>query len=237
MRTDYEPDPIHEYRRFACRSCGFIINAPVSCGNRFCSVCASTRRRKIIAKMNRAIKGVQDTHSTRFKMVTLTIPNVEKLGSGSKTLILSFRKLRQRCFWNNLVKGGFYILEVAGCAGKWHIHLHILCHSRYIPVRKLSKIWAKVSPGKIVYVQNISPSVAVKYMSKYVTKSVLTVPQQRIASAELENVRLFQAFGSFHKLLLQTPRVAYCCPKCNYDQWLPMYDIGYQYYKKYSSPG
>lgn len=214
----------HEYRNFACRGCGHIITVPVYCGNRFCNVCNAHRRRRIRAKLEAIVRQVKPIPSYSFKFLTLTIPNTDDLRSSAQQLIKSFRRLRQRHFFRSRCWGGAHVIEVTGTPGNWHVHLHAIIYARFLNVRRLSREWQKVSPGKIVYIQRIPPSGVIRYVTKYITKTAVPEQFQLEASSALKGFRLFQPFGKFHDIAITVPKIKYTCPKCGYDHWVLMDD-------------
>lgn len=205
----------HQYRTFACSACNHAFRAPVSCGNRFCSICNSGRRRRLRAKMSFIVRSVQLSPGERIRFLTLTIPRCEDLRAAAQQLIKSFRRLRQRQFWLNKVTGGFYVIEVTGRPGNWHCHLHAAISAKFLSVRQLSTQWQRVSPGRIVHIKTETPAVIIRYITKYVTKTSLDESVQPEASEALRNFRLFQPFGRWSKLATKAPKVSYSCPECN----------------------
>jgi hypothetical protein len=167
----------------------------------------------------------------RLKLVTLTIPNAEHLSSQSLDLIRSFRRLRQRRFWRNHVSGGAFVLEVAGKPGNWHLHLHIICASTYLSHKKLSSEWSKCSPGHIVHVTNISSDSAIRYVTKYISKTELPHDVARECSLQLKNVRLFNVFGRWHALSLLVKKILFTCPDCGNTYFLPVHEPLYSFFK------
>lgn len=217
----HEKCEAHEFRRIGCTSCGHTFDVPVSCGNRFCEVCNGPRRRRVQNKLSHIVHSAKVPKGYRWRFVTLTIPRSENLRAAAKTLVASFRKLRQRSVWSKRVSGGAYVIEVIGTPGNWHAHLHVLVLSAYIPQNQLASAWSKCSPGRIVYIQAIPPSAIVKYVTKYVTKSDLAPAYQRDASNALKGFRLFQPFGSLHLIAAGAPLFTYLCPSCGNDHFIP----------------
>lgn len=165
---------------------------------------------------------MQQEKGYSLKHITLTIPNNRNLQDGAKTLVSSFRRLRQRSLWKNRSLGGAYVIEVTGSPGTWHVHLHILTQSRYILHSKLMKEWSNVSPGRIVWIKNTTINHAVNYLTKYLTKSEVKPEHLVELSSGLANTRLFQVFGSWHALNLRVPKALFQCQKCGQVSWCPM---------------
>lgn len=209
------PD-LHTYRHYTCPKCGYSFDAPVYCGNRFCTTCGVHRLLRVRRKLRHIAASVKPELGYKVRHLTLTIPNCNEVSDGAKLLVESFRRLRQRRFWQNRVNGGAWVIEVTGSPHRWHVHLHAMLECRYIPVRLLSKHWQRVSPGKIVYLKNLPPSAIINYLTKYLSKSELPADYQREASDGLRGVRLFQPFGTWHGLAASVPKLKYSCPDCGY---------------------
>lgn len=212
--------PDHDFHTIVCGQCAYSFPVPIYCGNRFCPICSTRRRRTCREKLNHVVENTQTTFDTRFRFVTLTIPNVDDPAAGVRTLIESFRRLRQRNFWRTRVDGGVFVIEMTGRPSRWHVHIHAFIMSRWLPIKELSRQWQKVSPGKIVDIKLIPFKAAKLYLTKYITKSTLPEPFQQIASDALKGVRMFQFFGSWHNLANELKPVSYECPKCNSRAWL-----------------
>lgn len=214
-------DPSHQWRRIFCTSCGHSFDVPLSCKNRFCDTCTGPRRRRVRSRLIGICSAVTSQPGYRIRFLTLTIPVNDDLRGSAVRLIRSFRRLRQRKFWKSKVTGGCYVLEVKGSQGKWHLHLHGLVDSRFLDVYRLSSEWAKVSPGKIVFVKNVPIRAVICYVTKYITKSVLPYDTQIEASKALSGTRLFQPFGTWEAFATAVDRFIWTCPHCNRSTFLP----------------
>lgn len=214
------PTADHDFARFFCTSCGTSFDAPVNCGNRFCSVCTVRRRASVRSKLNHIVASTPSLEGYDIKFLTLTIPNQIDLHDGTVLLVRSFRKLRQRAWWKQRVAGGCFVIEVCGTPHRWHIHLHAIIHARYLPHRKLSQLWHRCSPGKIVFITRIPLKAVVAYVTKYITKSAMPMDQQLLASADLKGMRLFQPFGTWHSFCLAAPKFHFECPSCHATHFL-----------------
>lgn len=207
-------EPAHQYYRIWCTTCGLSFDIPSYCGDRFCPTCNVFRRARIKRKLSFILQSLHLEQGIQVRFLTLTIPNQSNLDKGARVLINSFRRFRQRQWWRNRVRGGCFVLEVTGRPGCWHIHLHAIIESRYLPIRIVSRIWAECSPGRIVHIKLIPVAAVVRYLTKYITKTELSIADRRIASFQLKNVRLFQPFGSWHAASLKAPHYGHACPRC-----------------------
>lgn len=206
----------HLFRSFTCAQCGYTFQAPVYCGNRFCEVCGNNRRRRISSKLKAITRNIQYRGGFSIKHLVLTIPNVRDIRNAAKILQKSFRRLRQHSFWQNKVHGGAWTIEVTGRPGKWHVHLHAMLESKFIPHSLLRRHWRKVSPGEIVYIKPIPPAIAINYLVTYVSKCEAEVEYHLYISDQLKGLRIFQPFGTWHGICLKVETEHYSCPDCGY---------------------
>lgn len=155
-------------------------------------------------------------------MLTLTIPNQPDQYKMIKTIIKSFRKLRQRQYWKNHVDGGAYVIEMTGRPANWHAHIHMIIMSRWMKWEKLLRIWQTVSPGRGVWIDDIPQSEAVGYVTKYISK--LSVPDHLNLEVNLalKGVRLFSPFGSWHSTNLKYVKPSLVCGECGIGTFVAM---------------
>ena len=210
----------HEYRTLICGHCGHEIQIPVSCKNRFCTICGRTRSRRIRYKLSEFVKHRHPSNGYGFKLLTLSIENRNDLKTQVVLLTKSFRRLRQRRIWRDHVAGGATVIEVKRGSNGWHAHLHVLLEARYIAWHKLKLHWEAVSGGSAVHIKRIPPAAIIQYVTKYVTKSDMPIGDQRAASAALRNVRLFQPFGQWHAAMLAVTAPHAVCGVCERAVWL-----------------
>jgi hypothetical protein len=212
----------HLYRTFACTACGYTFQAPVACGNRFCPVCSSPRRRRAAQKLRALVASITPPFPHTFKHLTLTVPSHPDLNVMHRDLLLGFRRLRQRSLWKRTVRGGAFTLELTGRPGAWHLHLHAILEARYIPWNLLHQGWQKVSPGRGVFIATRPPRVITHYLTGYITKNELSADNQKTASNALKSSRLFCTFGTWHNLTIKLPRRGFDCPICHDDSCYPL---------------
>lgn len=211
-----DSDDRHDYKTFACGRCGDTFHAPVSCGDRFCSVCTGPRRRKVRAKLDAIVASLKMRKRYGIKFLTLTIPNQEDPREAFKCIQKSFRRLRQRSFWKWKVDGGAWVVEITGRPGRWHVHVHAVLEAKFIRHSLLKRHWSSVSPGNIVYIQSIPVSAVIRYLTKYVAKSEVGSEHRVQVSRALKGCRLFQPFGSWQALAITVGKVPYVCAECGY---------------------
>lgn len=162
------------------------------------------------------------------KHLTLTLPNADDLSQMIADLMSSFRRLRQRKFWKTHVTGGVYVIEITNQGSGWHAHIHAIIQAHRLDWHRLHKEWIAASKGGIgVYIQNIPPKQALRYLTKYLAKP--EVPEQQIDHAEeaLKGRRLFHPFGSWHTINKEYKEQKSDCPKCKTAGAFMPYDIFY----------
>lgn len=210
----------HQWRTMVCCHCGHEINVLVACKNRFCPDCSPRRSARIASRLTWLINHIQKKPGFGLKLVTLSTANCSDVQSGIKHLLRSFRKLRNRAFWNNYVTGGAFVIEVTGRPGDWHPHIHAVIYARYIPWRLLHKHWKQSSGGNAVWINSVAPSGAIKYITKYISKTNVPAHLQVELSDALRRFRLFQRFGCWHDMRLPSRVWDYRCESCGRSDWL-----------------
>lgn len=153
------PTHSHDYR----------VMAPY-CHDRFCVPCAAMRGRLLAANLLNALD------DSPLRMITLTLRSEpgEPLRPLLDKLYQSFARLRRDPWWAKLVDGGCAMCEVKYIARtrRWHPHLHILAHGRYVPKDTLAALWLRITGDSwIVDVGLVRDhGKAAYYVTKYVSK-------------------------------------------------------------------
>lgn len=167
------------------------------CKDRFCKPCMAEKVAINKAKLLSKIKGV--VH--RFVTLTLRTQD-EPLNEQLTRLYSSFRKLRQRAWWKQRCRGGIAFCEVKWSekGNRWHPHLHVLIHGRYMPKQQLGSEWYAVTGDSwIVDVKLVKQDErAAHYVAKYASKGY---DQSAVAT----DARLAQTLHAFHRKRLVIP--------------------------------
>jgi len=213
---------IHEYRRLVCSHCGQIVDVPIFCGDRFCPVCSGPRRARFKHRIESIVKLTKSKPGFRWRFITLTIPNSRDVAKALDTIYSSFRKLRSRQFWKSAVDGGICGAEVTSSATGFHVHLHILAFSRFIPQHQLAQQWKACSPGKIVDIRLIPVPAVAGYLAQYITKTELPDDVRLQVSDAFRNRRLFTVFGTCHDLKIPREKHPFPCKHCQHTDWMPL---------------
>ena len=182
---------------------------PQFCHDRFCVPCARQRAWLIRKNLSAHLPG----HALRF--ITLT------MRSGSEPLVElldklrdAFTKLRKHVFWYTKVYGGVAFIETKWSehAHRWHPHLHILAHGKYIAVGPLTSIWKQITGTSFIVDVGLvrDPTHALRYITKYCTKPMdartLTEPARlRECILAMRGRKLCGAFGDWAHLNLLDP--------------------------------
>lgn len=215
----------HVWKVLTCAHCGHQITVLVDCKNRFCPLCSPRRSARIANRLNFLINKIQKRPEFGLKMITLSMANCGDVALGIRQLVSAFRRMRNRRLWKMYVDGGAFVIEVTGRPGNWHPHIHAIVYSRYIPWKSLHKTWSQVSGGNAVFISACSPDAAIKYTTKYISKSVVPAHLQEQLSEALRRFRLFQRFGSWHKVSLPSRLYDHRCEDCGRCDWLAPYQI------------
>lgn len=144
---------------------------PMHCHDRFCRPCA--RQRSWLIRRN--LSAHLPTHPCRFVSLTLRSGS-EPLAYLLDKLRDGFTKLRKHPFWSSRVKGGVAFVEVKWSehAQRWHPHLHIICHGRFIPQGTLSAVWESITGTSFITDVRLirGKENTLKYVTKYATKTM-----------------------------------------------------------------
>jgi len=178
MQDAFGPGPaITHFCECGCRS--WILKSttneyafrkvPDTCRSPWCKPCYRSRGLMI---QDRLAKLLSDEP---VRLVTLTLKSDQKpLADRLDRLYRSFRRLRQRKFWQSRVLGGVAFLEVkiGKSSGEWHPHFHLLVQGKYLPLGDLRQEWlACTGDSHVVDVRLVRDRREVlRYVTKYCTK-------------------------------------------------------------------
>jgi len=219
--------PEHQYRRIICAYCGYTVDVPIYCGNRFCSVCSSPRLKRVRLRLTSIIKQTPFIPGYDFKHLTLSIRNRQDLPGMITFLITSFKLLRRTIYWKHHVAGGAFVIEVSGQPLSWHAHLHIVIQCNWMKWEHLLAAWSHVSRGRGVYITRIPKGDIIRYLTKYLTKPSVAPVHVEVIADPLKSYRLFQTFGKWHTIKVLILKEPALCPKCKAAAWIP-FDILYR---------
>jgi hypothetical protein len=178
-----------------------------NCHDRFCAPCGVERGERIARNLATHCK------DRRLKFVTLTLRHrASALGPQVRRLLRCWRQLRATSFWRHSVAGGAYVIEIkiSAATSMWHVHMHVILESRWLPQRRLSEVWHRVTGDSfVVDVRQVADQArGIAYVTKYVGKpidgSVYSVPdkvQEYILA--VRGVRFCGTFGSWRGVQLE----------------------------------
>lgn len=192
------------------------------CKHRQCQQCANYRGKQIGSALTKLMD-----RWPRTKFITLTRKARDlSLREQVQSLLHDFNSLRRTALWKASVKEGAFTVEItrANDRGHWHVHLHILADSHYIPQQALSAAWKHVTKDSgVVWVRAAKPSDA-KYLAKYVSKGT-TAPVENFERwayhNELTGVRMCGTFGGAPSLksLEDEPNHTLIAPLVDVQRW------------------
>lgn len=184
-----------------CAHCERTQQRKFACNNRWCPRCnwrVSERRRKFLEKLTAGM--------TNVKHVVLTQKNFPRLSHGiiqkSRSNLL---KLRRRLIASR-VFGGCASLEFTNEDTGWHMHWHLLLHTRFICANCLAFEWGQLCQQSyaIVKVLAVDDRSYVQEVCKYAVKGSEIA---RWSGEQVKNfveaqrkIRMFSVFGSFAKV-------------------------------------
>lgn len=206
-----------QYKVMKCLDCGSTPAFPVSCDHRLCVRCSAKRAQILITEHEEILKQIRYP-----RMMTLTFLSVKSLDreyiAWSRNC---FSKLRHRKIMSSC-RGGIYSFEVTySSLHGWHLHVHALIDSDYIPQDKLSEVWRDITGGAcVVDIRAIKGSDkwnAIREVIKYPSKVATFVWNPALVDEFLnatKGVSLAYGFGSLYKVRSVKSSGSPQCPVC-----------------------
>lgn len=167
------------------------------CKHRYCLSCQRYR-----AKCLSAIFKQRITDMRHPLMLTLTLkaqPGV--LRDTVNRLTKAFHTLRRREVWKSSCAGGWYVVEITRAPDRshFHVHLHAILESSYIPQAWISDTWHKITGDSVIVHIRKAGSRDAHYLASYVGKSLepdLEPWEIWPFHNEISGLRLVHAFGN-----------------------------------------
>lgn len=218
-----------QFKTGKCQDCGAYPAFPTSCKHRLCADCAARRGALLISEHESLLKALRYP-----KMLTLTFLPIEHLDRAFiRWARKCFTRLRHRKIFAGCW-GGIYSFEATYTKGKgWHLHLHAVLGSKYIPEAALSREWEKITGAWDVWISAIKGDdkwSAVQEVVKYPAKAATFLDNPSLVNEFLnatEGVSLAYGFGAMYRVKTKghsdKPLV---CPVCGgtHITWLGLVD-------------
>jgi len=225
------PETKEEHGKYVllCLSCGCRHPTIKTCSNRFCDYCRGGKARTQSQRMNWVLERAQVKGWDTWYLLTLTVPGTEDIKAQYRTLLDSFRRLRNRKLWKRYIRGGVYNLEVKrGRAGDWHVHIHCIYWGRSISYAQLRHMW-KSSCHEMQWQGQqgtnlkkiVQPVGALRYVLGYIGKNDMSMVDQVTAARGLRSCQLWGTFGVARGLLKGFEREKAKCSECGSSIFFP----------------
>lgn len=157
---------------------GEVRVAASSCSLRWCPVCSNARRNFVTHEIAEWL--VTADHP---KLITLTLRHTDDPLSCQITKLYDcFRELRRRKDFKKAVTGGVWFFQVkkSKTDGLWHPHLHALVTGKFLPRRRLSRLWLQVTTtSEVIDIRSIyEPRAVANDVARYATSpgSLVNLP-------------------------------------------------------------
>jgi len=167
-----------------------------------------------------------------FSHLVLTIRSQDNVKEMYKSIIKSFKKLRSLSIFRKNAVGGSYVVEITYTDSGWHVHIHAIIQSYYIPQSELLSAWRKIVGSGGVFIKKIPKQAIISYLTKYMTKSELTGILKDEAGSALKAQRLFTVFGIWHKMIKNWSKIPFECPMCGCVVWTLAHELDNDEYWK-----
>jgi len=203
-----------------CDHCHSHQYIPVNCKRRLCAVCEPRKARK-----NAALALALFAKAREPRWLTLTMTRAPKLAEGIARIRRAFRAWRRGPIIRKLIRSGFYQIEAKPKPDGWHVHLHCLLDSRYLPWQTVERTWARALEQETssIWIERVNGRKVVEYVTKYAMKpgdyAKMTDAQLAEIAATIHKARLTGAWGEWYQATLATvnelPEPArHVCPVC-----------------------
>lgn len=148
------------------RSCGDhveTVGADYECCIRLCPTCGRKRSGKLIAKYGPAAAAFPAVSNTQA--VHLVLTQVDRPGETAKEsvtrLMVSWRKLQRRRFWEEHFKGALWVIDPqVQPNGSYHTHMHLVAFRRKVfNVETLRALWLEITGDSVnFFIERIQPT-------------------------------------------------------------------------------
>ena len=174
---------------------GVLRFSPAFCRERICPICAANRAGKLKKRLAATIRRMREPKLMTLTMV-LTDASIDVLARRIKGYLV---KLRRRKFFRNVCRSGFWIVEYTWREQThcWHVHLHCVIDSAYLPQAWLSSAWSRITGGSTVVDIRQCNSRAAGYLAKYVSKNGWDLPPENRLKEWFMAVKSTRMFGSW----------------------------------------
>ena len=184
-----------------CAACERTRKRLFQCNNRWCPRCnwrVCERRRKFLEKLTAGMTNVKHVVLTQRNFTDLSHASIQK--TRSNLLKLRRRLITARVF------GGCASLEFTNEDAGWHMHWHLLLHTRFICSSCLAFEWGQLCGQSfaVVKVLPVDGKSYVQEVCKYAVKgseiSKWTGNQIKDFIEAQRRIRMFSVFGTFAKV-------------------------------------
>jgi len=218
-----------QFKTGKCEDCGAFPAFPTSCKHRLCPDCAARRGALLVSEHESLLKGLRYP-----KMLTLTFLSVAHLTRGFVRWARNcFTRLRHRKIFSGCW-GGIYSFEATYTEGKgWHLHIHAVIGSKFIPQEELSAEWQKITGAWDVDIRAVRGDdkwSAIQEVVKYPAKAATFMNNPALVDEFLkatEGVSLAYGFGAMYRVRTKEHGVQpLVCPVCGgtHITWLGLVD-------------
>jgi len=151
-----------------CSHCGKAWYVTSRCRLRVCPICSFKETKRRAAFIER-----RSQSCTHLRMLTLTLPASSDNPRATIALLHKrWTRLRHRKVMRSVV-GGCYQIELKPKPWGWHVHLHAIIESSYIPYQRIWSAWKDICGTRCpqIDIRAADTPAARGYVAKYAAKS------------------------------------------------------------------
>jgi len=195
----YDDDHPKVQRFLACRQrawftrneeTGKVRIRSMTCGDRWCPMCAATRRITIANNVRDWVRAVPGP-----KLLTLTLKHrTSELRDQIGDLYRYFTTIRRNPKWKRHIRGGVWFVHVTwrDTAQQWQPHLHCVIDADWWEQRHISKLWGAVTHDS--YIVDVRAIHSTAKVANYVARDAA----KPMSLAQLPDDRLIEAHSAFY---------------------------------------
>ncbi len=230
------------------------------CYYKVCAKCGKIRVMDLFNKFIGVLKSkriARSIYDRGLRFITLTIKNQKSLREAKKKIYRDYKRLRNRVYWKEKVKGGVAGFHAKrGKDGLWNAHFHLIVDSGYLDMKshkktkedsKLVQEWKHCTGGDgILDIRRVrSHEGALKYILNYVAGCAFELSDEDKAEffKTTFHERLFFAFGKKEEGIygIKSAKKRRVCPDCGcaYQYVFPLseeYDFAQAYFNSKPPP-
>ena len=217
------------YMILGCQKCTQRFVTPNRCESRICDTCTGKFAARVRKRLAQIFRNLSYKNNMMLIFLTLTKrlePGTNPNTFDAKKVLQDTRKLVKKLWPKSGGCGAFSVLETGK---QQHLHVHLIIYGRYVPQRRISDEWLKITcDSPVIHVCSVrGAKKASNYLLKYITKPLEAAVAAKLAKYLdlITGLRRIHSFGIFYNFKV-VERTSSGCPICKSKLSLIGFDPG-----------